>query len=175
MWVSAALSLALAVATAALSVWSNYAKWERLEVARCEVTELLDDNGRAYLADERYRGVLFESGSVVLYRLWGRVNAGPKSHWEFNERVVGRNLREPGQLVWAASESGPAYAEVGVRSWVVIAAFSIVPVWWTIVVIRRARRDRRGLCSQCGYDLRATPDRCPECGAVPAPPAPAAA
>ena len=43
---------------------------------------------------------------------------------------------------------------------------------WVVVERRRLRleqrrRRARWICVHCGYDLRATPERCPECGAVP--------
>jgi hypothetical protein len=42
--------------------------------------------------------------------------------------------------------------------------FSVLPISRLSTSVRSFRRRQHGRCRQCGYDLRATPDRCPECG-----------
>jgi len=50
--------------------------------------------------------------------------------------------------------------------WMLASVFSFLPLAWGIRH-RPRRRPGSGFCRSCGYDLSATPNRCPESGAVP--------
>jgi hypothetical protein len=57
---------------------------------------------------------------------------------------------------------------LSVPHWTLALILALPPAIWAGLYLRRRRRHKAGLCPACGYDLRATPDRCPECGATPA-------
>jgi hypothetical protein len=54
--------------------------------------------------------------------------------------------------------------------WLLAAVLAVLPAAWARRAWRRRGARRPGHCRTCGYDLRASPDRCPECG-TPAGPA----
>ena len=50
--------------------------------------------------------------------------------------------------------------------WAVLAVLAVPPLAWLGRRRHWRRRDESGQCRVCGYDLRASPGRCPECGDV---------
>ncbi len=66
--------------------------------------------------------------------------------------------------------TGDLFAQVVVPFRGIAGAGVLLPLAWVAAQWRsntRGHRSGRSLCRACGYDLRATPGRCPECGAVP--------
>jgi hypothetical protein len=97
----------------------------------------------------------------------GFPEAGNTGQWAIPGFSFSRIVPGPPPSSTASQLEGVA---VVLPLWFIALALATVPGLRTIAAARRRRERRRGLCQCCGYDLRATPERCPECGALTAQP-----
>jgi hypothetical protein len=165
----AAASLLLCLATAGLWVRS-YWVYDWFYAERREVGE--DGQGSA---------ISHYDCTVVSYR--GRIGGSigwserPEGHstppWEFEFGHPSRRFAELATdsrlRITHAIFGGYTFTEQhwAVPAWALVSAFAVLPLIVTlrqVRTVRRRQRARLGCCPACGYDLRATPERCPECG-----------
>lgn len=141
---------------AANCVIGVYSVWGRLALTELKSANALWQDKGLYVevtrpAEPRVNG-------LNIYRMtrngwpWGGF------HWQYG----GVDLSDR----WEPS-SNPVrmhYWLVMVPHWAAASAAALCPAWWLVACLRRRRRLDGGKCPTCGYDLRATPNRCPECG-----------
>jgi hypothetical protein len=114
---------------------------------------------------------------------WQRIGDGRIETWLLvvaegrigltGERVPAQNLPAGSEVSWGVGLPRTVPAARGPGStlplWHLVVYASVLPLWWlarqqSSAAAARNRRRVLGLCPACGYDLRGTPDRCPECG-----------
>lgn len=177
----AAISLVFCIAMSALWVRSDRT-WDALVIQSCIQKDhvllrrgitLSSDNHRISLEiaervyTKRFRAVKrfvgrhqveWKSGTTFLDDFFPR--PGLLTHREF---VVYAEWTGYRKLPWAGRG-------VAVPQWIIILTFLMPPMTWLLWTLRNRRNNksiRLMICSFCRYDLRASPDRCPECGTVP--------
>jgi len=167
----AAVSLVLAVATAVL--------WIRCDGNDPSAVDQI------YLVRDQTYGVYSLGGMMIFASYW--IPTWASDHLEFHavrdDGFLTKGyfglavMAEKGHIV---GPFGAAYlndtnadgvsegaAEIIVPDWFLLSFFLLPPLYLAGRIILRRKTRQKGLCAACGYDLRATPDRCPECGAVP--------
>src|SRR3954468_5045323 len=101
------------------------------------------------------------ASSVMYFAPPGGPRSSSSFHFSADPRAVAWFPTENGKMVYSTGRG----AYVRTPYWVPACLLVITPAGLLVRHIRQRRRSRRGLCVKCGYDLRASPDRCPECGA----------
>jgi hypothetical protein len=190
------LSLLLCVMVCALWMWSFQRKlscqWGKEGGPYIGV---VFGNGRIYMltivlhwpSDEHFRFMTYPKGDrssapgVILSQRGGEYEQWHVAGLSGQRGSLRTNVDEAGKVKHVRlvddrrhelqSPLLPFWRVEGAPFWPVAIVTAFVPLfrltaYFCRYVVRRKRR-LRGRCPGCGYDLRGTPQRCPECGTVP--------
>lgn len=148
---ASALSLVLCLATVVLWVRS----YGTTDDCRLSPTVLVKSAGGALNLIRSNRQQVY----VPDERNLDEFRSGASFRWHF----AGTEYIRYGPLSYDANE----WTVIRVPHWLVAFSALALPVAALAILCRRRMGFKgRGRCKQCGYDLRASPDRCPECGTL---------
>ena len=129
---------------------------------RTSDTIWFDPPGAGWSVTPRFKNV----DSAILFEWDGDATVGPlprNSDEAFREDKA--TIRVPGARFFDhASDTGRGF-RVYMAHWLVSLLTAPLPLVALYRWTGRVKRHAKGMCLSCGYDLRESHDRCPECGA----------
>jgi hypothetical protein len=163
--ITATLSLLLCLGTATL--WAR-SYWmmdviRRWDAGRRTEQILISDAGTLRFTANRYAGDALPSLPP----------GSGRRHYSFPARTG--MLRDRDQFLGFGFRYGAGVAPdygIGITLpyWFLTCLTGLAVMMWIFHWLTRREERLMGVCRHCGYDLRATRDRCPECGTVPGKP-----
>ncbi|HEY2589607.1 MAG TPA: hypothetical protein VGI81_27930 [Tepidisphaeraceae bacterium] len=170
---TAASALSLLVCVALTSLWiASYHGDFGLSL----VDDTRPDNAtwQDFFVDQGRAGTLATGYDAGMSNVEASETRGKHRRWTFLGRppiLVGYaiNDAQSGMVDWAFAGFStvgrhPGYSVTIIPLWAPVLLTGTLPMVWIARLGRTLRRKRLGLCPTCGYDLRASTERCPECG-----------